>query len=82
MEAFTDVEQYLGRCRFSDCQHETEPGCAIKEAIDQGELPKERWTSYLKIKEEARFVENKSDYLRAKKEWGKSIAVHNRKMKH
>ena len=33
-EAFGDVEQYLGKCRFADCRHETEPGCAIKEAIE------------------------------------------------
>jgi ribosome biogenesis GTPase len=38
-EAFTDVESYLGSCRFSDCKHQTEPGCAIIKAIEDGELP-------------------------------------------
>mgnify|MGYP006394009025 CR=1 FL=1 len=36
--AFSDVEQYLGRCKFSDCKHQTEPGCAIKAAIESYKL--------------------------------------------
>ena len=44
-EAFGDVEQYLGKCRFADCRHETEPGCAIKEAIENGSLSEARWKS-------------------------------------
>lgn len=44
--AFPDVERFLGRCRFSDCKHEREPGCAIKAAIENGELDPERWESY------------------------------------
>ena len=42
-EAFSDVEAYLGRCRFSDCSHTTEPGCAIRSAIEAGELDPGRW---------------------------------------
>lgn len=59
-EAFADVESYFGECRFSDCQHRSEPGCAIKEAIANGELPKERWSSYLQIKREAKFADDKA----------------------
>lgn len=44
--AFPDVEQYLGRCRFRDCKHENEPGCAIRAALEAGELDPERWKSY------------------------------------
>lgn len=39
-EAFVDVKQLLGWCRFNDCKHQTEPGCAIKETIANGELSK------------------------------------------
>lgn len=53
-EAFPDVERYLGRCRFSDCRHENEPGCAILAAIAQGELSVERWKSYRQLREESR----------------------------
>lgn len=51
-EAFADVEKFIGKCKFSDCRHETEPGCALKAAIEGGELSLERWDSYLKIKHE------------------------------
>ena len=41
-DAFADVEAFIGKCRFSDCKHETEPGCAIKAAIASGELDTSR----------------------------------------
>lgn len=59
-EAFSDVEQYIGMCNFSDCKHKTEPGCAILAAIESGNLSQERWESYLKLKREARFVDRKA----------------------
>ncbi len=70
-EAFADVEKYLGRCRFSDCRHETEPGCAIRAAIDRGELDISRWESYRKLKEEA---VDRDEMLRRKREWSKGVA--------
>jgi ribosome biogenesis GTPase len=42
-ETFSDVEALLGTCRFFDCHHKTEPGCAILAAIGNGELSAERW---------------------------------------
>jgi ribosome biogenesis GTPase / thiamine phosphate phosphatase len=59
-ETFGDVERYLGQCRFADCRHQTEPGCAIKAALASGELLEARWTSYLNLQREARFARNKS----------------------
>ena len=73
-EAFQDVEHYFFECRFSDCRHETEPGCAVRGAIRSGELSLERWNSYLNLKREARFTSDKDGYLREKKQWGKNIA--------
>ncbi len=70
-EAFTDVEQYLGRCRFSDCRHENEPGCAIRAAIERGELELSRWESYRKLQEEA---VDRDELLRRKREWSKGVA--------
>lgn len=66
IEAFTDVEEYMGRCRFSDCKHVTEPGCVIREAIENGKLSKERWDSYLKLRREARYTDRKSSSSRHK----------------
>ncbi len=70
-EAFADVEKYLGRCRFSDCCHENEPGCVIRAAIDRGELDFSRWESYRKLKEEAI---DRDEMLRRKREWSKGVA--------
>ena len=80
-EAFTDVENFLGKCRFSDCKHQSEPGCAVKEAIDKGELSGERWNSYLRLKKEAKFSENKAGFLREKTARNKSIAQWSRQIK-
>ncbi len=74
-EAFTDVESYFDKCRFSDCRHQSEPGCGVKQAIENGELSIERWNSYLQIKSEAQFVNNKARYLREKDARDKSIAM-------
>ena len=70
-EAFADVQAHLGRCRFSDCTHAREPGCAIRAAIDRGELDLARWESYQKLREEA---VDKSELLRRKQEWSKGVA--------
>ena len=70
-DAFEDVEKYMGRCRFSDCKHESEPGCAIKAAIAAGELDITRWESYRKLSEEA---VDKAEMLRRKNEWHKGVA--------
>ena len=77
-EAFTDVEQFLGKCRFSDCKHETEPGCAIRAAIERGELDMQRWESYRKLKAEA---VDKEELLRRKNEWSKGVAKFSRQRK-
>ena len=70
-ETFTDVERFLGKCRFSDCRHQGEPGCAIRAAIEAGELDTGRWENYQKLSEEA---VDKAEMLRRKNEWHKSVA--------
>ncbi len=51
-ETFSDVTQLEMACRFGDCQHEEEPGCAVREAIASGELDERRLVSYFKLKRE------------------------------
>lgn len=70
-EAFTDVERFLGRCRFRDCKHDREPGCSIKAAIESGELDVARWESYRNLKAESI---GKDEMLRRKREWSKGVA--------
>ena len=60
-EAFTDVEALAARCRFSDCAHRREPGCAVRDAIRRGELPAERYASYEKLKRELHRLEIRLD---------------------
>lgn len=49
---FDDVADLVSRCRFGNCSHEVEPGCKVKEALASGELSKERWGNYSKMKKE------------------------------
>ena len=77
-DAFADVERFIGKCRFSDCKHETEPGCAIKRAIDAGELDISRWESYQKLKAED---VDRDEMLRRKREWSKGVAKYTKQRK-
>ncbi len=62
--AFADVEQYFGRCRFSDCRHQAEPGCAVLAAIQAGELPPARWQSYQALQREAMYNNDRIAYYK------------------
>jgi len=66
-DTFEDVTQYLGICKFKNCQHNTEKGCAIKTALDNGELDQRRWESYQKLQSE-QAQRNSSGYQRSSKE--------------
>jgi ribosome biogenesis GTPase len=56
---FREMEQYFGKCRFSSCVHLKEPGCAVREAVEQGEIASSRYESYTAMYEQ----------LKDKKEW-------------
>jgi ribosome biogenesis GTPase len=58
---FAEVEGLAEQCRFGDCVHESEPGCAVRAALDSGELPQRRWESYLKLQREARWMASRHD---------------------
>lgn len=45
-EAFSDIEELMGQCKFRDCSHGKEPGCAIQRALKNGELDQKRWQMY------------------------------------
>ena len=47
---FTDIAPYLSRCRFSDCRHDAEPGCALREAVASGEIAPRRLDSYRQLR--------------------------------
>jgi ribosome biogenesis GTPase len=56
-ETFEDVSALTSDCRFADCAHESEPGCAIQAALAEGSLPAERWESYRKLQRELRSLD-------------------------
>ena len=69
---FADVADVAAECRFADCTHVHEPGCAVRAAIADGSLPGERFASYEKLQRELRALEIRKDArLRseARKEW-------------
>lgn len=51
-ESFVDVEELSGQCRFSDCKHQNDAGCAIRQAVEEGTLDLERYENYLLLEEE------------------------------
>ena len=76
--AFADIEQLANRCRFQNCSHTSEPGCAVRAAIESGDLPEERWLSYEKLRAENRYAENADEYLAEKKRKFKEISKINK----
>jgi ribosome biogenesis GTPase len=52
LDLFADIDELAERCRFADCGHGSEPGCAVQAALDSGELSAERWRNYLKLRDE------------------------------
>jgi ribosome biogenesis GTPase / thiamine phosphate phosphatase len=69
-----DIEEIAAKCKFSDCQHETEPGCMIRKAIEEGRLPGISFESYRKLQRRLLAKERKKnpELKRAeKKKWKK-----------
>ncbi len=60
-ETFDDLEALAPGCYFSDCQHREEPRCAVKTAIEEGQLPRARYESYLKLQDELAFLARQRD---------------------
>jgi ribosome biogenesis GTPase / thiamine phosphate phosphatase len=70
--AFPDIDALTEQCRFTDCTHDTEPGCAVLAAIESGDLPQRRLDSYRKLLKEARWIASREDHrIRAERarEW-------------
>ncbi|WP_216911005.1 ribosome small subunit-dependent GTPase A [Nocardia noduli] len=58
---FSDIESFADRCRFGDCAHRGEPGCAVRAAIDSGELTERRLESYRKLAKENEWMRARTD---------------------
>lgn len=60
-ESFADIEEFSSSCRFRDCSHNNEPGCAIRAAINEGALDENRFSSYKKLQKELAYIDRKVD---------------------
>lgn len=77
-EMFGDLEELFEHCRFSDCAHGREPGCAIQAALADGVLEGRRWASYLKLQRELAALARRHDAAARRayqREWHQKIAV-------
>ena len=78
-DRFSEIEELATLCRFGDCRHEKEPGCAVRAALEEGILSEDEWTEYRMLISEAEFVESKAVYLRKKEKRFKEIARRKKK---
>ncbi|AXJ11999.1 ribosome small subunit-dependent GTPase A [Arthrobacter sp. PM3] len=77
-EMFGDLEELFGQCRFSDCAHDREPGCAVRAALADGVLDSRRWASYEKLQRELAALARRHDAAARRayqREWHQKIAV-------
>jgi len=80
--AFEDVERAASACRFADCQHRSEPGCGVREALGQGTLDAVRLEAYRKLEREGRRAALATDALARRAERKKWSAIHRRVDQH
>ncbi|MGF9695671.1 ribosome small subunit-dependent GTPase A [Paenibacillus sp. MABNR03] len=80
-QAFNEIEQLAAECRFVDCSHTREAGCAVKEAIQNGSLDEKRLNNYLKMQKELQFQQRK-EAVASKRRTATSKPVSSRKPKH
>lgn len=79
-DSFDDIEALAVDCKFRDCKHAGEPGCAVQRAVDEGRLDPDRLNSYAKLQREAAYQRRRTDkaeQLREKQRW-KTLAQHRR----
>jgi ribosome biogenesis GTPase len=81
-EAFDDISQLAASCYFTDCQHDSEPRCAVKAAVEEGTLPGERLESFHKLQREQAHLTLKQDALAQQLEKKKLRALFRSVRKH
>ena len=77
-QTFGDIEELAARCRFRNCSHSGEPGCAVRAALESGHLDARRWLSYQKLKNENSYAADSESCLAAKEKKYKEISKINK----
>ncbi|WP_205825750.1 ribosome small subunit-dependent GTPase A [Microbispora catharanthi] len=73
---FSDIEELAEGCRFSDCRHREEPGCAVLAAVESGELPERRLESWNRLQREAAWMARRTDARLRAEETRKWKTIH------
>jgi len=79
---FSDIEELAENCRFRDCEHDKEPGCAVRIALEDGTLTAERWNSFVKLKREIAYAERKQNVALQAAEKEKWKKIHKQAQAH
>ncbi len=82
--SFADIDAIAAGCRFADCRHESEPGCAVHAAVESGELAPGRLENFQKLKRELAYFERKQDVraqLEEKQRWKELTKEYRRRFK-
>lgn len=80
--AFSDVEALAELCQFRDCRHENEPGCMVRQALENGDLDPARFENYRKMDKELHFLENRRNVGPARVERDKWKKIHKQARQH
>ena len=73
---FPEIAALAAQCRFGDCRHDQEPGCAVRQALQEGKIPADRWVSYTKLQRETRHSALETDPTAQRAEKQKWKAIH------
>lgn len=80
-DAFPEIADLASGCRFRDCRHQTEPGCAVRDALERGTLDPDRFASWSKLQRELRWIAAQRDVRLRAEEQARWKAIH-KSMKH
>jgi ribosome biogenesis GTPase len=75
-EGFADIEALAASCRFPDCRHEAEPGCAVRSALADGTLDEGRWEGWRRQERELRYLDRRTDKVAQRAEKDRWKAIH------
>lgn len=81
-DAFDDIRRAAAGCHFRDCRHDTEPRCAVKAAVEAGEIPRERLENYLRLQRELAQLAARQDTRRALDEKQRTRTIHRAQRAH
>ena len=79
-QVFSEIDELATHCRFDDCAHDQEPGCAVREALADGRLTRERWEAYVKLQGEQAALEVRRNAL-ARREQVRGYKIRERAMR-